>query len=305
MIRDAGIDQDDDSDIDSYAKLLDRLNRISAKGHYSAFGDVDWDAQNMHIDHEDPRWELTPEEPLGREPWYLRQDDRIRRSIGLYRIAEMLKKGIEFENILQRGLLQYATTLPNGSAEFQYVYHEIAEETQHTLMFQEFINRTGVDVCGFSSGFSKSASIIESATDRPVILFLDALIGEEIIDYSQRQGLRYNIPPPLARITRIHIEEEARHRAFARAWLRQHVADLNAPGQRRFRSYLALLGSHLAARLLIPSDDLMDKFNVPELVRENVTAGSEYLRTRAAALSKTVSFFRSCGAISRDEDPFD
>ena len=294
------------SGIDSYAKLLDRLNRVSAKGHYSAFGDIDWDAQDMCIDHDDPRWELVPDEPLALEPWYMHQDDRTRRAIGLYRIAEMLKTGIEFENVLQRGLLQYAATLPNGSPEFQYVYHEIAEETQHTLMFQEFINRAGADVAGFSSESSKShASIIESATARPVILFLDALIGEEIIDHTQRQGLRHNIPPLLARITRIHIEEEARHRAFARAWLRQHVADLSMPGRRRFRSYLAVLGSQLAARMLIPSNDLMDKFDVPQLVRENVAGGAGYLRTRAAALSKTVLFLRSCGAIGDDEDPFD
>ena len=38
--------------------------------------------------------------------------------------------------------------MPNGSAELRYLYHEVIEEAQHSLMFQEFVNRTGLDVDG-------------------------------------------------------------------------------------------------------------------------------------------------------------
>src|SRR2546422_7811838 len=59
-----------------------------------------------------------------------------------------MKIGTQFENVLQRGLLEFAWTLANGAPEFRYVYHEVIEEGQHSLMFQEFVNRTGFDVAG-------------------------------------------------------------------------------------------------------------------------------------------------------------
>src|SRR3989454_8600620 len=36
------------------------------------------------------------------------------------------------------------------SPEFRYVYHEVIEEAQHSLMFQEFVNRSGFDIPGRS-----------------------------------------------------------------------------------------------------------------------------------------------------------
>ena len=61
-----------------------------------------------------------------------------------------MKTGLVFENILQRGLLEFAMTLPNDSTEFRYAYHEVIEEAQHTLMFQEFVNRSGLDADGLT-----------------------------------------------------------------------------------------------------------------------------------------------------------
>ena len=54
--------------------------------------------------------------------------------------------------MLKRGLLEFASTLPNGAPEFRYAYHEIIEEAQHSLMFQEFVNRSGFDAAGAAGG---------------------------------------------------------------------------------------------------------------------------------------------------------
>jgi hypothetical protein len=61
-----------------------------------------------------------------------------------------MKIGYEFESVLKRGLLEYAAKLPSGSPEFRYVYHEVIEEAQHSLMFHEFVNRTGFDIKGLA-----------------------------------------------------------------------------------------------------------------------------------------------------------
>src|SRR5439155_18584287 len=75
---------------------------------------------------------------------------QTRAQIGLDRTASMMKIGLEFERVLKRGLLEFVGTLPNGALEFRYAYHEIIEEAQHSLMFQEFVNRSGFDAAGLS-----------------------------------------------------------------------------------------------------------------------------------------------------------
>ncbi len=63
-----------------------------------------------------------------------------------------MKIGVQFENLLKRGLLAYALPLPNGSSEFRYVYHEVIEEGHHGMMFQEFVNRSGMPIPGLPKG---------------------------------------------------------------------------------------------------------------------------------------------------------
>ncbi len=62
--------------------------------------------------------------------------------------AGKMKVGLIFESILKRGLLKCAMTLPNGAPELRYAYHEVIEEAQHSLMFQEFVNRSRYDAPG-------------------------------------------------------------------------------------------------------------------------------------------------------------
>nr|BFE81637.1 hypothetical protein GCM10020093_042380 [Planobispora longispora] len=39
----------------------------------------------------------------------------VRAKIGLWRVATAMKIGLQFENLLKRGLLNYAYRLPNGT----------------------------------------------------------------------------------------------------------------------------------------------------------------------------------------------
>src|SRR5436309_3206957 len=136
---------------DRWGKLLDRLNDLSITRHFDAYVDVPWDDPEFALDPTDPRWELDPEmDPLGSTQWYqqLPQDKRAR--LGVELVASKMKIGLIFESILKRGLLEFAMTLPNNSPEFRYAYHEVIEEAQHSLMFQEFVNRTGYDAPGLA-----------------------------------------------------------------------------------------------------------------------------------------------------------
>ena len=75
---------------------------------------------------------------------------QARPRIGLHGIAANMKAGRQFESILKRGLLEYAFKLPDGAPEFRYAYHEVIEEAHHSLMFQEFVNRSGLEVPGLT-----------------------------------------------------------------------------------------------------------------------------------------------------------
>lgn len=133
---------------ENWTNLLSRLNRLSLDKHFNAYTDIAWDDPDYQIDPEDPRWELPTDDPLGGTAWYRKQPQRVRARIGLHDMVMKMKIGLEFESILKRGLLEFAAELPNGAPEFRYAYHEVIEEAQHSLMFQEFVNRSGLDAPG-------------------------------------------------------------------------------------------------------------------------------------------------------------
>ncbi|MCP9977408.1 AurF N-oxygenase family protein [Actinomadura madurae] len=278
----------------SYGQLLDRLNRSSAKKQYQAFKDIAWDDPEMAVEVSDPGWELTAEDPLGADDWYRRRPPDERRRIGLSKTADMIKMAIEFENVLQRGLLQYAATLPNRSTELTYLYHEIAEETQHTLMFQEFINRTGIDPEAFPGRLDRSRQrFIRASSSFPHIVFTEALVGEEIFDHIQRRRLKIEPIPPILRVLfTIHVTEEARHRSFARAWLRTHMDVLTDADRRLLGRYLNVLTGALGARILLPGNRLKEEFGIPDAVMARVTEGPVLVDVLTRALAQVITFGR-------------
>src|SRR5207244_11551457 len=115
---------------ETYARLLGRLSHQSVVKHFDAYADVDWEAAEHRIDPEDPRWELG-DDTLADTAWYRALPAGTRARLGLHLIATKMKIGAQFENVLQRGLLEFALQLPNGAPEFPYVYHEVLEEGQH------------------------------------------------------------------------------------------------------------------------------------------------------------------------------
>ncbi|CAN5824768.1 diiron oxygenase [soil metagenome] len=210
-------------------ELVRRLSRQSVEKHYDAFADIDWDRPDLALDPADPRLELFEFDVLAQTEWYRAQPDDVRARVGLHRIAACMKTGWHFENLLQRGLLIYAFRLPNGTPEFRYIQHEVAEESQHTMMFQEFVDRTGLPVRGMPRFMVKLAELVAlpAARRRPALFFFMVLGGEDPVDHLQKRQLRAGTGHPLVqRIMKIHITEEARHVSFARQRLQRSVPRL-------------------------------------------------------------------------------
>src|SRR5438270_476628 len=177
-------------DEQAYLRRVERLSTASVEKHWEPYIDIEWDDPVMKIDLSDPRWEVPAIDSLGGHPWYKAQSQEVRSGIGLYRFANAAKVGVQFENLLNRGLYTYAFKLPNGSAEFRYAYHEAIEEGHHGMMFQELVNRTGYDIEGIPPGLRRIApNVVLLARWFPEAFFFFVLGGEDPIDYVQRKML--------------------------------------------------------------------------------------------------------------------
>ncbi|WP_336087439.1 AurF N-oxygenase family protein [Nocardia sp. SSK8] len=253
-----------------YADTLLTLSEGSVHRRFDPFLDIDWDAPEMTVDRDDPRWVLSPElDPLGATSWYQNLPLERRVEIGRWRQANAAKVGLAFESILIRGMMQYAMALPNGSPEFRYCLHEMTEECNHIQMFQELVNRIGDDVPGMRPLFRLTSPFIGVAGGYFwAILFIGILGGEEPIDHYQKALLRSGsaTQPTLRRIMEIHIAEEARHISFAHEFLRDHVARMNPVSTGVCAVAFPIAMRWLADELVKPSKSFARKFDIPDEV---------------------------------------
>jgi len=148
---------------------------------------------------------------------------------------------ISFERVLQRALIRYSAGLEPGGVEYRYVHHEIIEESRHSQMFGEFLRRVGAGdgATDELSEWGVSVDLDHVVAQRPELLFLAALAGEQPIDALQRELVTVDgCHPTLVDVCRTHVKEEARHIGYARAFLRETVPRLD-PKRRRRLSLLA------------------------------------------------------------------
>lgn len=287
---------------DKFEELVARLSEQSIVKHYDAYGDIPWDDPAYAIDPDDPRWELSSEDALGATEWYRSQPPGTRSRIGLYRYASAMKLGLQFENILKRGLLEYTFSLPNGDPTFRYAYHELIEEAQHGLMFQEFVNRSGFDPPGLGPWERMSARrIVKLGSRFPELFFVFVLGGEDPIDHLQRETLRSgrDLPPLFETIMRHHVTEEARHLSFARHYLKLRVPQL--PAWRRARLSVAapvILGVMSQLMMQAPRS-LVRQFDVPaDVVRAAYRDNPAHRQKTKDAVRKVRRLAREIGLVN-------
>ena len=257
----------------TYEESLRTLSEASVRRHFDAFTDIDWDHPDLAVRADDPRWVLPRADVLGRTAWYrsLPLEEQIR--VGLYRQAMVAKVGLQFEQILISGLMNFTFALPNGSPEFRYSTHEATEECHHTQMFQEFVNRTGQDVAGGPRLFRAVAPFLPLfAKWVPFGFFYGVLAGEEPIDHVQKAVLRAgdDMHPLLQRIMAIHVAEEARHIGFAHQYL-EHRAPRLGRVQRGILSVLVpVVMRVLCDVILVPSRQARKDMGIPRSVMREV-----------------------------------
>jgi hypothetical protein len=245
---------------------------------------------------------LRPDEALGATSWYasLPADDQAR--LGLELLCQTFRFGAALENTMSRGLLEYARHLPQGSNVFRYAMHEVIEESQHSLMFHGFIERSGChpDTLGWYYEFSSNQAA-RSARRFPVLFFLRVLAGEIFVDADNRARLaqRGEGHPLLMRIMQIHVMDEARHMRFAEHFVKEHWPRLDPARRLLVRAVLPLTLRLTAQLMMAPTPRLVKRFRIPRRVlREAYGPGTAH-RARVREIEAPVYRLMQASAQAR------
>lgn len=266
----------DVSDDAAYAATLAHLSESSVRRRFDPYTDIAWDAPDNAITAGDPRWVLT-DDPLGRTEWYRSQPLDKQIAIGMWRQANIAKVTLQFESMLIRGLVQYASRVPNGSPEHRYCMHESVEECNHVLMFQELVNRIGFDVPGMQWWMRWLSPLMPLyAGPFPNVFFFAVLAGEVPVDVMQTNALREagSGHPVVEKVMAIHVAEEARHISFADAYLRKRVPKVWWINRLWMSLYVPLVMRMLAKPMVVPPRSFFRSFDVPRSVRKQLLTSS-------------------------------
>ncbi len=263
-----------DAGQDTYEDKLHALSEASVHKHFDPYVDIDWDSPEFAVTPGDRRWILNAEDdPLGAHPWYQAQTEERQIEIGMWRQANVAKVGLQFENILIRGMMLYIFYLPNGDPEYRYCTHECVEECNHTLMFQEMVNRIGADAPGMGPIMRRLAAFIPlAAGPLPELFFVGVLAGEEPIDHIQKSFLRGNsdLHPIMKSVMAIHVAEEARHISFAHQYLRRRVPKMSRLGRFALSLATPITMRVLCDQIVIPPRSFWKHFDIPKQVRKDL-----------------------------------
>jgi len=203
-------------------EFSERLLKGSVKKSYAPVVDIDWDAPL------DPDKFFLPPKTVslyGTPLWEnMTREQRI--ELSRQELANTLSAGIWFENILNQALLRKMMHQDPTANATHYELTELGDETRHMVMFGKAIDRIGAKPVR-PKLYQRLIINALPFTFQGSLLWVAALIGEEIFDSLQRQMMDDDeLQPMVQRLMRIHVTEEARHIQFARDGLRKRVPDM-------------------------------------------------------------------------------
>jgi hypothetical protein len=169
--------------------------------------------------------------------------------------------------------MNYAFWVPNGSPEYRYCLHESVEECNHTLMFQEMVNRIGLDVPGMPRMLKWLSQLVPlAAGPLPIPFFFGVLAGEEPIDHTQKNVLREGkaLHPIMERVMAIHVAEEARHISFAHEYLHKRVPKMGPVKRFVLSLHVPIIMRVLCQAIVVPPKAFWQEFDIPKSVKKDI-----------------------------------
>ncbi len=198
-----------------------RLLSGSVRRSYEPDVAIDWDAPL-----DEGKYFLPPEIiSLYGTPYWEELTEEQRIELSRQELACVLSVGIWFENVLNRALLGELLREDPTKPHAHYVLTEMGDECRHMTMFGRLIDRVGARHYKLGVTERLLVQLLPFAL-RGSLLWVGALVGEEIFDASQRRMMDHpQLQPVVAQMMRIHVTEEARHIRFAREGVARRMQD--------------------------------------------------------------------------------
>lgn len=212
-------------DVDAVSqRLLDSAAQLS----YDPMQEVDWDAplpEGMY--GLNPEWSSLYGTPM----WdAMTREQRV--TLTRHEVCSIMCTGIWFEMILQQMMLRDQYVNDPQRESFQFALTEIADECRHSIMFARVCRKMGVPAY-FPPRLTVELGRLFKTLASDEAAYAGMLVAEEVLDVMQRDWMRGEDVQPLVRTaSRIHVVEESRHMAFARAEVRERMAGVGTARRR-------------------------------------------------------------------------
>lgn len=264
-----------------------RLLNGSVKRSYDPVVDIDWQAP---LDP-DKFFLPPPLISLYKTPLWESMTRAQRIELSRQEMANIMSVGLWFENILNQALLRKLLSDDPTSPHSHYALTEMADECRHMLMFGKLIDRVG------ARPYRKSPArlaLIKTLplTFRGTMLWVAALIGEEIFDALQRDMMNDPELQPLVRqVMRIHVTEEARHISYARQGVVRRMAHAGRAEKEVAGRLAGLGGPFMDIQFINPEMYRRAGLDPREAVRQ-ARANPHHRRARIQGFAKLAAFLQ-------------
>jgi hypothetical protein len=197
-------------------ELATRLSRASVKKLWNVYELFDW-ADSLDCSGS---WCMPPElVSLYATPAWEALSGPQRHRLSFFEIVNFFSFVLRGERPLLMGLSQHMYGRKVEPEVNQYLHHFLDEENKHMVMFAEFCQRYAGKI------YPEKKLVLErefAPGEEQVIFFVKVLVFEELGDVYNVEIARDERVHPLVRdINRVHHEDEARHIAFGRHYLKQ------------------------------------------------------------------------------------
>lgn len=208
----------------SPSDLAQQLSRNSSPYH-DPVARIRW--ENLSLE----QYWLPPEAlSLYGIPPYQTLSDAQRRRLSHYEFLNFIEAGLWLEGIFMERIARALHARGESPGTVQYRLHELREEAGHSLMFLELMERSGLAVPHTRHPRLRLADLFGRYAPRESLGFWMAIVlGEEIPDRLNRylRSHAEDVCPAVMEVCSLHIIDEARHIAYARAVFEQRLAGLS------------------------------------------------------------------------------
>jgi len=244
--------------------LISQLNRSSAP-YEDPYGKIEWDQLDLG------EYWLPPEAlSLSGVEAFERLDEARKRALSQHEFLNFIEAGIWLEAMFMERMSKVLRARRADLSELKYRAHEIREESGHTLMFLELVERAGLSLSGTQWAPVLLDLFTRAVPIESVEFWVAAVIGEEVPDQMNRYVRRHagGVNRVIIQMCGMHMKDEARHIAYARELVRSKAAEISGARRR--------LGSALMNRLL---RQFIDTFYYPSAAiyeRAGLTPGHQW-----------------------------